>query len=190
MIVLDATSQFISENLFDDVSGYEFVYPWQRFVVSLRHYLETKSDAITRVVGTSKIVSSMIDSNVSIGDFCLIRNSIIEADVRIGAHVQLNMSIIRRGTELPHFNNVAYSFLGRDVLFGASATTSSRRFDEKLPFVVLPNGDVIEAVTNRFGALIGDGCRIGSHVCINPFTVIAKNKIIYPGKSISGYVPR
>lgn len=185
---------FIARNLFSDLGGYEFVLPWPSFVSALKDFLQrtlkTRGENGLFMIGTSKVINSVIEPGALIGDFSLIRNSIIESGARIGAHVQLNMSIIMRGTELTHFNNVAYSLLGRDVLFGVAATTSSRRLDGGSPFIHLPNGNQLVSQTDKFGSLVGDGCRIGSHVCLNPFTVIEKGMIVPPGRSISGYVGR
>lgn len=187
------TNDFITRRLFNDLSVYEFLLPWQTFIPALEKRLkesEISNRVVTKVEGTTKIVNSLIAPNVQLGDFSLVRNSIIESGVKIGAHVQINMSIIRSGTDLPHFNNVGYSFVGLDVLFGAASTTSSRRLDERFPSVVLPNGDSIHSQSRKFGSIIGDGCRIGSHVCLNPFTVLEKGVLIYPNQSISGYVER
>lgn len=179
----------ITNRLFDDFSLYEALLPWVDFLKLLPDYLACfEEQLVTQTIGSSKIVNSIIGSNVYIGDYTLIRNAVIESDVRIGAHVQVNMSVLRRGVELPHFNNVGYSFLGEDVLFGSGASTASRRLDGKYPSVVLPEGSILTSSTAKYGALIGNGCRIGSQVVINPFTIIERGSVIYPLRSVSGYL--
>lgn len=184
---MQKNKDYITTHLFRDIAQHEFLLPWPQFVDALSKYL-CKLKTITTTIGTSKVINSVIGRNVFIGDFTLIRNSIIEPGAKIGAHVQVNMSVIREGVELPHFNNVGYSFLGKNVLLGSGTTTTSRRLDDNYPSIKLPNGEILDAYTRKFGALIGDECRIGSHVCMNPFTIIEMGTIIYPGKSISGYV--
>lgn len=181
----------LTKHLFGNINDYNFIESWETFISDLNNQLRVanlEQKLITKMTGKSKILNSIVSKDSYIGDFSLIRNSIIEPGVKIGANVQINMSILRRGCEMPHFNNIAYSFLGSNVLVGSMSTTSSVRLDGKRPTLHLPDGSLIVSESSKYGALIGDDCKIGSHVCINPFTVIEKKSIVMPGQSVSGYI--
>lgn len=161
--------------------------------VDVREILESQfrerlNQAQSEMRGTARIVDSIVASSAEVGDFALVRNSIVAEGCIIGAHAQLNWAFVGRFSELPHMNNVAYSILGERVLLGAGTVTSSRRLDDAVPRVLLPNGQILVASRDRFGALIGDNCRVGSLVCLNPFTVLAAGARVRPGQTVSGYV--
>ena len=145
-------------------------------------------DVVSELRGTSRIVNSVVPPSVAIGDFALVRNSVLTEGCIVGAHAQLNWAFIGAASELPHMNNVAYSIVGEAVLLGAGTVTSSRRLDGATPRVALPDGQVLVASRDRFGALVGDGCRVGSLVCLNPFTVLGPGARVRPAQSVSGYI--
>ncbi len=181
----------IEELLFDDFSHYAGLMPlvaaFNR-LPDVLHALGTERALINRETSRTRIINSIVDPDAYIGDFTLIRNSIIERGVRIGGHVEINMSVIRAETEVPHFNNIGYSIVGKRVLLGAFASTSSRRLDDIPPRVRVPEMGEFVAESAKYGALIGDDVRIGSHVCINPFTVIRKQIVVHPGTVLHGFV--
>ena len=184
---MTTATEFISHHLFDDLSSYsQIVEPWENYINSLSVHLSV-NNTYTGMIGTAKVINSIVDSNVYIGDYSLIRNSILEKGSKIGAHTQVNMCIVRCGAELTHFNNAAYSFIGKDVLFGAATVTASVRLDSTTPIIRLPNDIEASVKSHHFGSLVGDGCRIGSHVCLNPASILARGTFIMPLCSVTGY---
>lgn len=136
---------------------------------------------------TQVVIDSIIHDGAYLGDFCIVRNSIVGPGVIVGGHVQLNWAIVQDETELPHFNNVAFSVLGRRVLFGPGTSTCSRKLDGKRPCITLPDNSRYFSSTTFAGSLIGDDVRIGANVTINPFCIIERGSIIPPNTSVVGY---
>src|SRR5688572_4349342 len=105
--VMMSTSDFVTDSLFSQFDAYGFIRSWPEFVICLQEYLNGQAgETLSGLFGTTKVVNSIIGEDVSLGDFSLIRNSIVEPGVRIGAHVQINMSVIQSKSEFPHMNNV------------------------------------------------------------------------------------
>ncbi len=181
---------FITSLLFDEVPNLNFSKSWMSLIGDFKNYRKSekwKKSAMTKMIGTSKVINSIIHEDAIIGDFALIRNSIISKDVLIGAHCQINSSIVMENSNFPHFNNVGYSFIGKNVLFGASTVTTSIRLDGKQPSILIEK-DKLEALSDKFGVLIGDNVKIGSLVVLNPMTILEKEIKIKPNVSVSGVV--
>ena len=181
-------TKLISEN---GVIPFDFIDSWETFIESFVAYQETKvwqDFAHDRITGTIKIINSIIHPEAYIGDFTLIRNSIIGKGVRIGAHCQVNKSIINENSEFPHFNNIGYSFISNNVLFGSGVNTSSVRLDNKYPFVILENNEKIVSSTYKYGAIVGENVKIGNLTTINPFTIIEKNSVVRPHQELKGII--
>lgn len=181
----------ITKLLFDTNPELDFIKYWDNFINDFENYQKSEiwnKIAVTKTIGTAKIVNSIIHDEAVIGDFALIRNSIISKGVLIGAHCQINKSIILEETKFPHFNNVGYSLIGRNVLFGASTVTASVRLDNSYPFLKISSKKIIKSKSIKFGALVGDNVKVGSLAVINPFTIIQKNLMVKPLENLKGII--
>jgi bifunctional N-acetylglucosamine-1-phosphate-uridyltransferase/glucosamine-1-phosphate-acetyltransferase GlmU-like protein len=82
-------------------------------------------------------------------------------------------------THIAHFNFVGDSLIGSHVNFEAGAIVCNHwneRSDKQIRLAY--NGQIIETGTEKFGALIGDGCKIGANAVLSPGTILAKNTIV------------
>lgn len=181
----------ITKFLFDINPELDFINYWDNFINDFESYQKLgvwNKMAVTKNIGTAKIVNSIIHDEAVIGDFALIRNSIISKGVLIGAHCQINKSIILEESKFPHFNNVGYSLIGRNVLFGASSVTTSVRLDNSYPFIKFSSKKTVKSKSLKYGALVGDNVKVGSLVVINPFTIIQKDLMIKPLENLKGII--
>jgi NDP-sugar pyrophosphorylase family protein len=135
-----------------------------------------------------KIVKSVVEPGAYLGDFCLIRNSFVCVGARIGAFCEVSNSLILNDALIPHHNFVANSIIGVGVRLGGNTRTAVRRLDKKAPKVRIGN-HLYSALSDKVGAIVGDGTRIGSSVVLNPLTLLGKHCVIYPQQSIWGFFP-
>lgn len=154
------------------------------FLELLNKYLQLNGK--NENIDTRKIKNSYIDETAYIGDFTLIRNSYIGKNCKIGSHVEINNSIILDNNVIPHHNYIGYSLFGKNIRLGGNVRTTVRRLDDKRLRIQYQN-EYFEINNSKFGAIIGDNCKIGSTVLFNPFTVIGNDCVIEPGLIISGF---
>jgi NDP-sugar pyrophosphorylase family protein len=84
----------------------------------------------------------------------------------LGPGVELKSSFVFAGTVLAHFNFVGDSVLGSDVNVEAGAVICNYRNERA----------VRDAV--KFGALVGDGCRIGANAVLAPGTYLEPRSVV------------
>jgi NDP-sugar pyrophosphorylase family protein len=121
-----------------------------------------------------------------IGPGCFIgANAYLRAGVYLGSSVvigpgcEVKTSVIMSHTHIAHFNFVGDSLIGSHVNFEAGAIVCNHwneRSDKQIRLAY--NGQIIETGTEKFGALIGDGCKIGANAVLSPGTILAKNTIV------------
>lgn len=94
----------------------------------------------------------------------------------IGPGSELKASFVFAGTALAHFNFVGESVIGRDVNLEAGAVLANHRNEWPGATVAFRHdGAVIDTGVAKFGALVGDGARLGANA------VVAPGAILYPG---------
>ena len=103
----------------------------------------------------------------------------LEADCSIGPGCELKSSFAFRGTRLAHFNFVGDSLLGEDVNLEAGSIIANHRNerDDKRIRVRGPAG-LVDTGVEKFGALLGDGCRIGANAVIAPGALLARGSVV------------
>ncbi|MBP1128324.1 MULTISPECIES: DapH/DapD/GlmU-related protein [Pseudomonas] len=87
----------------------------------------------------------------------------------IGPSCELKSSFMLDGSKLAHFNFVGDSLLGEGVNIEAGAIIANYRNELNGAQIKIRYLDqVIETGVNKFGALVGDGCKIGANAVIAP----------------------
>jgi NDP-sugar pyrophosphorylase family protein len=145
-------------------------------------------------IGEGTVVEdgAMIQGPAIIGRDCIIRhNAYIRSDVivgdgcLVGNACELKLAFLFNGAQVPHFNYVGDSIIGRGVHLGAGAKISNvrllggtvqvsageRRLDTGLP---------------KFGALVGDGAEVGCNAVLNPGSILGPGSVVYPNVSWRG----
>lgn len=97
----------------------------------------------------------------------------------IGPGVEIKTSALFAGTRLAHFNFVGDALLGEDVNMEAGSIIANHRNESGGANVrVLHDGRVVDTGVAKFGALVGDGCRIGANAVIAPGALLRPGTIV------------
>ena len=117
-------------------------------------------------------------------------SAIVGSGAVVGNSTELKNVILFDGVQVPHYNYVGDSVLGRRAHMGAGAITSNVKSDKSLVSVRDGNGTVcFETGRKKVGAFLGDGAEVGCGSVLNPGTVIGQGASVYPLSSVRGYVP-
>ena len=83
---------------------------------------------------------------------------------------ELKSSFVFADSTLAHFNFVGDSILGSDVNLEAGAVVCNHRNEH--------GAAGLPATARKFGALVGDGSRIGANAVLAPGTLLRPNSIV------------
>jgi UDP-N-acetylglucosamine diphosphorylase / glucose-1-phosphate thymidylyltransferase / UDP-N-acetylgalactosamine diphosphorylase / glucosamine-1-phosphate N-acetyltransferase / galactosamine-1-phosphate N-acetyltransferase len=122
----------------------------------------------------------IIGKNCFVGAHAYLRGGVfLGNDVKIGPSCEIKSSIIFSKTSIAHFNFIGDSIIGGNVNFEAGAVTANH-YNERTnkQIEVLYNREVIKTNTHKFGALVGDNCKIGANAVLSPGTLLEKNTIV------------
>jgi len=103
----------------------------------------------------------------------------IAEDCTVGPGAELKSSFVFAGTKLAHFNFVGDSILGADVNLEAGSIICNHRNEraDKQIFVVRDRALHATGVS-KFGALVGDRCRIGANAVVAPGALLAAGTVV------------
>lgn len=108
---------------------------------------------------SSIILRSKVESDVNIGPFCFVRDSVIKSGARIGSNVEIARSSIGENTSISHQAVVLDSEIGNDVIVGAG--------------VVFANYNPVKR--EKYLCKVGEGAVIGCNsVVVAPSNVPAR----------------
>ncbi len=103
----------------------------------------------------------------------------LDTDVRIGPGCEVKTSVVMSGSVLAHFNFVGDSIIGADVNLEAGAVVANHHNDRDDKEVrVRVAGVELASGLHKFGAMIGDHCRLGANSVLAPGTVLAPRTVI------------
>jgi UDP-N-acetylglucosamine diphosphorylase / glucose-1-phosphate thymidylyltransferase / UDP-N-acetylgalactosamine diphosphorylase / glucosamine-1-phosphate N-acetyltransferase / galactosamine-1-phosphate N-acetyltransferase len=139
-------------------------------------------------VHTTAVVepAAVIKGPAIIGPRCLIAAGAylrggcwLEADCVLGPGAELKSSLVFAGSKLAHFNFVGDSVLGHNVNLEAGAVIANYRNERggaAISFVY--QGKRIDTGVDKFGALVGDGTKLGANAVIAPGAFIAPGTVV------------
>lgn len=132
----------------------------------------------TAVVGHGTVLrpGAYLRGGVLIGEGCVIGNS-----------TELKNCIIMNRAQVPHYNYVGDSVLGRGAHMGAGAVCSNLKSDGKN--VVIHGKRDYETGLRKVGAFLGDGADIGCGCVLSPGTVVGCGSSVYPLTHLRGVIP-
>ena len=91
----------------------------------------------------------------------------------VGPGSELKTSFMFKGAKLAHLNFVGNSILGARVNVEAGAIIANYRNELSDKTIRFRFGErVVETSVEKFGALVGDGCRIGANAVIAPGAIL------------------
>jgi NDP-sugar pyrophosphorylase family protein len=103
----------------------------------------------------------------------------LEQDCIIGPSSELKTSVMFAGSKLAHMNFVGDSIIGADVNIEAGAVIANHRNErEDRNIRIVYHGQVIDTGVSKFGALVGDGSRIGANAVIAPGALLEPASIV------------
>ena len=136
----------------------------------------------TAIVENNVTIKSpaIIGKNCFIGANSYLRNGIyLDQNVKIGTGCEVKSSIIFENSAIAHFNFIGDGIIGRNVNFEAGSITANHyneRKDKRI-FVKIKN-EIISTNVEKFGALVGDDCKIGANAVLSPGTILEKESIV------------
>ncbi|AZF33023.1 N-acetylglucosamine-1-phosphate uridyltransferase [Pseudomonas sp. R4-35-07] len=94
----------------------------------------------------------------------------------VGPSCELKSTFMLDGSKLAHFNFVGDSLIGEGVNIEAGAIIANYRNELNGAAIRIRHATgVIETGVNKFGALVGDGCKIGANAVIAPGALLLPN---------------
>ncbi len=97
----------------------------------------------------------------------------------VGPGCELKSAILFPRANLAHFNFIGDAVLGANVNFEAGSIVANHyneRVDKEIS--VLIEGQVVRTGAIKFGALVGDQCRIGANAVLSPGSILKPGEIV------------
>ncbi len=178
-------------------------YPW--------HLLETSKQLLDRIdflvegeietnvtikgrlkLGKGSIIKSgtYIEGDVVIGEGCVIGpNAYLRGPVIIGDKSEVKFSteikntVIMENSKIPHLSYIADSIIGNNVNVGGNSIFANVRHDGQSVKTMI-KGVLVDTGLRKFGAVIGDGVKIGVKTIIYPGRKIWPNQTTLPAQVV------
>ncbi|MEM2082590.1 MAG: sugar phosphate nucleotidyltransferase [Candidatus Bathyarchaeia archaeon] len=100
--------------------------------------------------------------------------------VRVGNFCEIKNSVVQRGTKIPHLSYLGDSIVGEDCNFGAGTIVANLRLDSRTIRMRVKD-KMVDTGLRKLGAVIGDGVKTGINVSIMPGVKIGGGALIGPG---------
>jgi UDP-N-acetylglucosamine diphosphorylase / glucose-1-phosphate thymidylyltransferase / UDP-N-acetylgalactosamine diphosphorylase / glucosamine-1-phosphate N-acetyltransferase / galactosamine-1-phosphate N-acetyltransferase len=159
-------------------------YVLQKIATLQNDYIIENNVAIhnTAVIEQNAVIKSpaIIGQNCFIGANAYLRGGVfLGKNVTIGVGCEIKSSFVFDKTAIAHFNFIGDSIVGSHVNIEAGAVTANHfnERDDKNIFVFY-NNQLINTNSNKFGALIGDHCKIGANAVLSPGTILPAKSIV------------
>jgi UDP-N-acetylglucosamine diphosphorylase / glucose-1-phosphate thymidylyltransferase / UDP-N-acetylgalactosamine diphosphorylase / glucosamine-1-phosphate N-acetyltransferase / galactosamine-1-phosphate N-acetyltransferase len=103
----------------------------------------------------------------------------LDEDCILGPGAELKSSFVFRGSKLAHFNFVGDSVLGERVNLEAGSIVANYRNERTDKAIWLRHDSTrYQTGVDKFGALMGDQCRIGANAVLAPGTLLTPGTVI------------
>jgi UDP-N-acetylglucosamine diphosphorylase / glucose-1-phosphate thymidylyltransferase / UDP-N-acetylgalactosamine diphosphorylase / glucosamine-1-phosphate N-acetyltransferase / galactosamine-1-phosphate N-acetyltransferase len=100
-------------------------------------------------------------------------------DNKIGPGCEIKSSILFPGTNLAHFNFVGDSVIGSDCNFEAGSIIANHYNERENKIIhVKMTGELINTQSEKFGALVGDRCRVGANAVLSPGSILEPKRTV------------
>lgn len=141
-----------------------------------------------RVMAHATIVGPCIIGKDSIvANNALVRGSSVGESCVIGYNTEIARSILGNGV-WTHSSYVGDSILASHVSLAAGTVTGNLRLDEE-PIASVVHGEKVPTHRQKFGAVLGEGCRTGIHTCLLPGVKIGAGSFVSSGSIVSADIP-
>lgn len=110
---------------------------------------------------------AVIKEGCEIGPNAYLRpGTVLEKDVKVG-NSEIKNTVVRERSNVPHFNYVGDSYLGKDVNLGAGAKTANLKNNHE-PVRMMVKGELMDTGRRKVGSIIGSKAGIGINTAIKP----------------------
>jgi len=159
----------------DHIAGFYDLFPFVPRGLEPWEIVAHLAELVTVFVHPDAVIEpgAIIKPPVVIGAGCFIaahaylRGGVVLGDrVTVGPGVEVKSSLIGPGSALAHFNFVGDSILGAEINLEAGAVIANH-WNERP-----------DTGRMKFGALIGDRCRIGANAVLSPGTILRPGTIV------------
>lgn len=147
-------------------------------------YIVSNGNAVhqTAIIEVGAILKPpcIIGPNCFIASYAYLRGGVwLDSNVTIGPSCEIKSSFIFSDSKAAHFNFIGDSVIGRNVNIEAGAIIANYRneLDDK-EIICVVNSKAIKTGINKFGALVGDECRIGASSVLAPGTILKPKTIV------------
>lgn len=131
-----------------------------------------------------------IGNNVDIGPFTWLRpGTVIGDDCSIASHAHLKNCVMMDKSKVANHASLLDSILGSRGRLGGGAETGNRRFDQE-SVIIKFESEEIDSKLVKYGAIIGEGTRLGGGVFTYPGVTIGKNSFVNPGTYLENCIPQ
>lgn len=114
----------------------------------------------------------------------------LDARCIIGPGAELKTSFVFSGSKLAHFNFVGDSVLGHGINLEAGSIIANYRNERDDKEVQVRVAGLLQRTgCDKFGALLGDQCRIGANAVLAPGAVLAPASVIGRGQVFDAEAP-
>lgn len=114
----------------------------------------------------------------------------LDAGCIIGPGAELKTSFVFSGSKLAHFNFVGDSVLGHGINLEAGSIVANYRNERDDKEVQVRVAGLLQRIgCDKFGALLGDQCRIGANAVLAPGAVLAPASVIGRGQVFDAEAP-
>lgn len=114
----------------------------------------------------------------------------LDAHCIIGPGAELKTSFVFSGSKLAHFNFVGDSVLGHGINLEAGSIVANYRNERDDKEVQVRVAGLLQRTgCDKFGALLGDQCRIGANAVLAPGAVLAPASVIGRGQVFDAETP-
>ena len=200
------------QNLFDPKASeitpflQEYSYPWEilpdlkAILLALGEKLEQKgyrqiqpqiwTGENTAISPTAELnAPCIIGHGTEIRHCAYIRGSVIIGNnCVVGNSTELKNAILFDRVQVPHYNYIGDSILGKGAHLGAGSVISNLKSDGTTVKITV-SGEKLETGMRKLGAMVGDGVEAGCGCVLNSGTIIGRGSRIYPLNSVRGVIP-
>jgi bifunctional N-acetylglucosamine-1-phosphate-uridyltransferase/glucosamine-1-phosphate-acetyltransferase GlmU-like protein len=123
---------------------------------------------------------AIISAGCFIGAHSYLRGGVfLDEKVSVGPACEVKTSVIFTNSALGHFNFIGDSLVGAFVNLEAGSVVANH-YNERVDKIitVVADGKSYSTGVEKFGALIGDHCKIGANAVLAPGTILAPNTIV------------
>lgn len=133
-------------------------------------------------IDSNAIIKSpaIISANCFIGAHAYLRGGVfMDENVALGPGCEVKTTFIFSHSALAHFNFVGDTVMGSSVNLEAGAVIANHFNERKVKSIsVWRDGKAHPTGLEKFGALVGDHCKIGANAVLSPGTILEPDTVV------------